>query len=97
MGQGDWVRAIRDKTVRAAVDRRILRLANGNPGSHRYLRDGVVEMKIDVGPGYRAYYGQVGDAVILLLCGGDKSSQDADIERAIDYLAAWKHGNRRWQ
>jgi putative addiction module killer protein len=52
-------------------------------------------MRIDVGAGYRAYYGQVGEAVILLLCGGDKRSQDADIEQAIGYLAAWKGANRK--
>jgi putative addiction module killer protein len=90
-----WLRSIRDKTARAAIERRILRLGKGNPGDHRYLREGVTEMRIDVGPGYRAYYGQVGEVVILLLCGGDKRSQDADIERAIDHLGAWKSVNRK--
>ncbi|MBV8211025.1 MAG: type II toxin-antitoxin system RelE/ParE family toxin [Burkholderiaceae bacterium] len=90
-----WLRSIRDKTARAAIGRRILRLGRGNAGDHRYLRNGVTEMRIDIGPGYRAYYGQVGEIVVLLLCGGDKSSQDVDIERAIDYLAAWKSVNRK--
>jgi putative component of toxin-antitoxin plasmid stabilization module len=66
-----WLRSIRDKTARAAIERRILRA------------------------GYRAYYGQVGEVVILLLCGGDKRSQDADIEQAIGYLATWKGANRK--
>jgi putative addiction module killer protein len=60
-----WLRSIRDKTARAAIERRILRFGKGNPGDHRYLREGVTEMRIDVGPGYRAYYGHVGEVVIL--------------------------------
>jgi putative addiction module killer protein len=61
---------------------RIGRLEDGNPGNSRSVGAGVVEMKIDFGPGYRVYYVQSGDVVIVLLCGGDKSSQDKDIQRA---------------
>ena len=62
---------------------RVDRLVHGNPGSHRNLTDGVSELKIDSGPGYRVYYTQRGDRLLLLLVGGDKSTQQKDIERAI--------------
>ncbi len=62
---------------------RVDRLIHGNPGAHRNLTDGVSELKIDVGPGYRVYYSQRGDRLMLLLAGGDKSSQQKDIARAV--------------
>lgn len=68
---------------RARINARFSRLLDGNPGQHRVLTDGVVELKIDVGPGYRVYYVQQGSVVIVLLCGGDKDSQQEDIAKAI--------------
>ena len=62
---------------------RVDRLIHGNPGSHRNLTEGVSELKIDVGPGYRVYYSQRGDLLLLLLVGGDKSTQKKDIELAL--------------
>lgn len=62
---------------------RVDRLVHGNPGQHRNLTDGVSELKIDVGPGYRVYYMQRGEELIVLLAGGDKSSQPNDIKTAI--------------
>jgi putative addiction module killer protein len=62
---------------------RIERLAHGNPGQHRMLTQGVRELKIDVGPGYRVYYTERAGVLIVLLAGGDKTSQQRDIERAI--------------
>ena len=62
---------------------RVFRLAGGNPGQHRVLTDGVVEMKIDYGPGYRVYFTRRGDELVLLLIGGDKATQQRDIEVAI--------------
>lgn len=79
----DWVNALKDRAGRARIQVRVDRLAHGNPGNHRHLTDGVSELKIDFGPGYRVYYTQRGDQLLLLLVGGDKSSQDKDIERAI--------------
>ena len=64
------------------VQVRIDRLATGNPGQHRALTGGVHEMKIDYGPGYRVYYVQRGDVLVVLLCGGNKRSQGRDIETA---------------
>ncbi|MFN9450950.1 MAG: type II toxin-antitoxin system RelE/ParE family toxin [Rubrivivax sp.] len=61
---------------------RVNRLIHGNPGDHRYLQGGVSELKIDFGPGYRVYYTQRGEQLLLLLIGGDKSSQAKDIAKA---------------
>jgi putative addiction module killer protein len=80
----DWINALKDRTGRARIQVRVDRLVHGNPGSRRKLTDGVSELKIDVGPGYRVYYTQRGDRLLLLLGGGDKSTQQKDIERAIE-------------
>jgi putative addiction module killer protein len=63
---------------------------SGNFGDHKFLRDGVAELRIDVGQGYRVYYGVIGKQVVLLLCGGDKGSQVRDIERATEYWNDWQ-------
>ena len=80
----DWIDALKDRSGRARIQVRVDRLVHGNPGSHRNLTDGVSELKIDFGPGYRVYYTQRGDRLLLLLVGGDKSTQQKDIERAIE-------------
>ena len=79
----DWIIALKDRVGRAKIQVRVDRLAHGNPGAHRNLSEGVSELKIDFGPGYRVYYTQRGDRLLLLLVGGDKSTQSKDIERAI--------------
>lgn len=78
-----WFDALRDRTAKGRIRARLDRLELGNPGQHRVLTKGVIEMKIDFGPGYRVYYAQRGTLLILLLCGGDKSSQQADIATAL--------------
>ena len=78
----DWLLNLRDRQGRAKIYARIDRLEDGNPGNSRSVGAGVIEMKIDFGPGYRVYYVQRGEIVIVLLCGGDKSTQSKDIERA---------------
>jgi putative addiction module killer protein len=80
----DWINGLRDKSARARIQVRVDRLVHGNPGDHRNLTDGVAELRIDVGPGYRVYYTQRGEELIVLLAGGDKSSQQQDIKRAIE-------------
>ena len=80
----DWLDSLRDLAARARVQARIERLRSGNPGSHRVLAGGVCELKIDTGPGYRVYYTQRGSRLVVLLAGGDKSSQAADIRLAIE-------------
>lgn len=79
----DWIDGLKDGAGRARILVRVERLIHGNPGDHRHLTDGVSELKIDVGPGYRVYYSQRGLRVLLLLAGGDKSTQARDIATAI--------------
>ncbi len=79
----EWINALKDRVGRARVQVRVDRLVHGNPGKHRNLTDGVSELKIDVGPGYRVYYTKRGSRLLLLLVGGDKSTQQKDIEMAI--------------
>jgi putative addiction module killer protein len=79
-----WLDQLRDLKARARIQARIERLAGGHPGRHRRLKHGVSELKIDVGPGYRVYYVQRAGIVVILLCGGDKSSQVKDIRLAYE-------------
>ncbi|UXB32506.1 type II toxin-antitoxin system RelE/ParE family toxin [Stenotrophomonas maltophilia] len=87
-----WIDALKDVTARARILARILarigRLAEGHPGDHRYLGDGISELRIDAGPGYRLYYTQCGRQLLILLVGGDKSSQQRDIEKAREIARA---------
>ena len=89
----DWINGLKDRVGRARIQVRVDRLAHGNPGQHRHLGEGVSELKIDVGPGYRVYYARAGENLILLLVGGDKRRQQADIETALNYWADWKRRN----
>ncbi len=75
---------MKDLTGRARVLMRVDRLIHGNPGAHRNLTEGVSEMKVDIGPGYRVYYSLRGKRLLLLIAGGDKSTQARDIAKALD-------------
>ncbi len=86
----DWIENLNDLSGRARILMRVDRLIHGNPGAHRNLTSGVSELKVDVGPGYRVYYTQRGDRLLLLLIGGDKSTQAKDIALAIRLARA--HG-----
>ncbi|HEX9734546.1 MAG TPA: type II toxin-antitoxin system RelE/ParE family toxin [Thermoanaerobaculia bacterium] len=79
----DWINTLKDRAARARIQVRVDRLVHGNPGQHRNLTDGVSELKIDFGPGYRVYYTERAGELIVLLAGGDKSSQQQDIKVAI--------------
>jgi putative addiction module killer protein len=79
----DWINSLKDRVGRARVQVRVDRLVHGNPGQHRALTDGVCELKVDFGPGYRVYYTERAGVLIILLAGGDKSSQQHDIKTAI--------------
>ena len=83
-----WLRKLNDRRAAARVLVRIERLAAGNPGDVKPVGHGVSELRIDYGPGYRVYYLQRGSELIVLLCGGDKSSQADDIDAAAVYLEA---------
>ncbi len=85
-----WRANLRDIKARIAIGRRIMRMEYGNLGDHKPLREGVWELRIDVGPGYRVYYAMEGKAVILLLCGGDKRKQNADVEKACEFWRDWQ-------
>jgi putative addiction module killer protein len=89
----DWLKGLRDQVAKVAIIRRVARVEVGNFGDHRFLQNGVSELRIDVGPGYRIYYGQVGTSVILLTHGGNKSTQAADITKAIKVLEDWRKRN----
>ena len=79
----DWINGLRDGVTRARIQVRVDRLVHRNPGQHRNLTDGVSELKIDMGSGYRVYYTERNGEIIILLAGGDKSSQAQDIRQAI--------------
>lgn len=79
----DWIDSLRDTVARARIQVRVDRLVHGNPGQHRMLTHGIRELKIDFGPGYRVYYTERAGVLIVLLAGGDKSSQQQDIKTAI--------------
>jgi putative addiction module killer protein len=85
-----WIERLRDRRAVARLEMRLERLATGNPGDVRPVGDGISEMRIDYGPGYRLYFLQHGNETVVLLCGGDKSSQDRDIARAKRLAAWWK-------
>jgi putative addiction module killer protein len=78
----NWLSGLRDARAKAEVARRVRRLALGNSGDVKPVGDGVSELRIHYGPGYRVYYVQRGSILIILLCGGDKSSQAKDVARA---------------
>ena len=77
-----WLAGLRDVRAQARVAERLRRLALGNTGDTRSVGDGVSELRIDYGPGYRAYYTRRGQEIVVLLCGGDKSTQASDIKAA---------------
>jgi len=77
-----WIEALKDKAARAAIRVRLDRVEDGNFGDHRSVGDGVLELRIALGPGYRVYYGQDGKVIVLLLCAGDKAGQEKDIKKA---------------
>ena len=79
----EWIDGLKDLAGRARIQTRIERLASGNPGQHRALAGGVSELKIDSGPGYRVYYSKRGNRLLVLLTGGDKSTQEKDIRTAL--------------
>jgi putative addiction module killer protein len=80
----DWFVALRDRQARARIDIRIRRLSLGNPGDVKPVGEGVSELRIDYGPGYRVYFVRRGKTVVVLLAGGDKRTQDSDIKTALE-------------
>ena len=86
----DWLRRVRNPVAKAQIVKRVSRVEQGNFGDHRFCRDGVWELRIDVGAGYRLYYAQAGSRIVLLLAGGDKRTQNADIGHAVELWQDWQ-------
>jgi putative addiction module killer protein len=90
-----WLAELRDDSARAKILVRVQRLEAGNPGDVKDVGEGISEMRIDHGPGYRVYYKRIGRQIFLLLCGGEKSGQSRDIKLARK-LASELKGNKTW-
>ncbi len=86
----EWLNGLRDKVAQARIRVRLRQVQAGNFGDSEPVGEGVIELRVHVGAGYRVYYGRHGKTVVLLLCGGDKGSQVADIKRAKELWAEWK-------
>ena len=80
----EWFSSLRDRQAKARIDIRIRRLSLGNPGDVKAVGEGVAELRIDYGPGYRVYFVQHGQTVVILLAGGDKRTQNRDIKAALE-------------
>jgi putative addiction module killer protein len=89
----EWLRSLRDARARAQIEVRLRRVSAGNFGNCKPVGEGVSELRVDVGAGYRVYYGKHGQELVVLLCGGDKGSQQADVACAKAYCADWKRRN----
>ncbi|MBI3775811.1 MAG: type II toxin-antitoxin system RelE/ParE family toxin [Gammaproteobacteria bacterium] len=88
-----WLERLRDRTASAAIRMRLRRIEAGNFGDCKSVGDGVAELRVDVGAGYRVYYAMHGRDIVILLCGGDKRTQDSDIQMAKRYWAEFKRRN----
>ena len=88
-----WLKKLKDDTGRARITSRINRLIEGLPGDVAPVGHGISELRIHCGPGYRVYFYQRGDVLVILLCGGDKGSQSRDIETAHQIMQAWRAQN----
>lgn len=85
-----WLEELRDAQAKGRITARLLRLSDFNFGDARHVGQGVSELRIHYGPGYRVYFATRGHTIILLLCGGDKSSQGDDIKRAHQLASEWR-------
>lgn len=85
-----WLRNLRDANARLRITQRLFRLERGNAGDARSVGGAVREMRIDYGPGYRVYFTQRGNTLVVLLCAGDKRTQKADIARARELAEQWR-------
>jgi len=87
-----WINSLKNKQTQSIIWNRVYRLHSGNLGDCRYIIDGIYELRIHYGAGYRAYFGKEGNTVVVLLCGGNKSDQQKDIQKAKEY---WQDYNQR--
>lgn len=89
----EWLCGLRDMRARAQIEVRLRRVSVGNFGDCKPVDEGVSELRVDIGTGYRVYYGKYGQTLVILLCGGDKGSQQTDITHAKAYWSDWKRRN----
>ena len=90
----EWFNALRDTRAQSRIRSRLISLEQGNFGDYRSVGNGVFELRIHVGAGYRVYFGETDNTIVLLLCGGDKSSQPRDIQRAKTYWREYKETHK---
>ncbi|MBI1928533.1 type II toxin-antitoxin system RelE/ParE family toxin [Candidatus Poribacteria bacterium] len=90
----EWLKSIKDQKARNRIQARLDRLEAGHFGDCQPVSDGVFELRLHFGPGYRIYFGEVDNVIILLLCGGDKSSQARDIKRALKYWQEYQESQQ---
>jgi putative addiction module killer protein len=89
----EWLDDLKDRQAKARIEMHLRRLSLGNFGDAKFLREGIHELRIDCGQGYRVYFTRRGAFIVILLCGGDKSTQEVDIKRAITLASDWKDLN----
>lgn len=90
----EWMESIKDMKTRNRIFTRLDRLEVGNPGDHSPVGNGVLELRLHFGAGYRVYYGEDGDVLVILLMGGDKKTQSKDIKRALSYWKEYKEDKK---
>ncbi|MDQ1352393.1 MAG: hypothetical protein QG657_2699 [Acidobacteriota bacterium] len=90
----DWLESIKDSKTRSRIYTRLDRLQTGNPGDHHAIESGVFELRLHFGPGYRIYYGEDGDTIVILLIGGDKKTQSKDIVKALSFWKNYKESRK---
>jgi putative addiction module killer protein len=90
----EWLQSLKDRKTRSRIITRLDRLEVGNPGDHKHIQDGVFELRLHFGAGYRVYYGEDGPVIIILLIGGDKSTQGKDIEKALSFWESYKEAKK---
>jgi putative addiction module killer protein len=89
----NWVRRLKDSQIKQRIQARLTRLESGNLGQHRFVAGALLELKIDYGPGFRVYCGMDGETLMIVLCGGDKTTQQKDIDLAKGYWDDYKRRN----
>ena len=86
----EWFSSLKDEKIQQAIDARLTRVRRGLLGDYNWVGQGVWELRFDIGPGYRIYFGQLGNTIILLLCGGHKKTQNQDIQKAQTYWSNYR-------
>ncbi|MEG4996267.1 type II toxin-antitoxin system RelE/ParE family toxin [Microcoleus sp. B4-D4] len=93
----EWYCTLGDGKAQVKVDARLERVSLGNLGDYKPVGDGVYELRINYGPGYRIYFREIGATIVLLLCSGDKSTQEQDIRKAKEYSADYERNENAYQ